>query len=481
MSRNKNWIFSILVLFFAIFLAFFVIPSKLATRLNIEIPQFLQKPYKLGLDLKGGAHLLYKADLSQVPKEDWQDSMEGLRDVIERRVNLFGIQEPIVQVQKSGQEYRLVVELAGIDDSNEAIKMIGETPYLEFREEMSEEEKKGIIDKLSEEEINSIIKTIEEETGKSIAKEEIFQYIPLYKPAALTGKYLKGAKVEFNQTTYEPVVALEFNNEGSKLFEEITQKNIGKKIAIYIDGQLISAPTVQEKISGGKAQITGNFTVEKAKNLVQNLNAGALPVPIELISQQKIGPSLGEESIEASIKAGIIGFLLVILFMILVYKLNGVLASLSLFIYATLLLSLFKIIPVTLTLSGIAGFILSLGMAVDANVLVLERLREELKWRRESESKKMPDEKNNPHFEISEADIDNAFSRAWSAIRDGNFTTLITCLILFLIASGFVQGFSVTLSLGILISMFTAMIITKLFVKTLIQTKLKTFPKIWIR
>lgn len=456
-KQTKNWIFVVIVLVLAIFLALFAMPGRIAERLNISVPEFMQKPYKLGLDLQGGVHLLYQADLSQVSKEDWQNSMEGLRDVIERRVNLFGVQEPIVQVQKSGDEYRLSVELAGITDPDEAIEMIGKTPYLEFREEVTEEEKEEILNELRK------------EIGPQ-ANEFVDQ--PFFKPTELTGKYLKGAKLEFDPTTYKPQISLEFNDEGAKLFEEITERNVGKILAIYIDNQLIQAPTVQEKISGGKAQITGNFTIEEARGLVQNLNAGALPVPIELISQQSIGPSLGKESIDKSVKAGMIGFGLVILFMILIYRFGGFLASVALMIYAVMLLSLFKVIPVTLTLSGIAGFILSVGMAVDANILVFERLREEIKFKNQ-----LKDKRN----QLQQTDIDNAFSGAWLAIRDGNFTTLIICAILFLIASGFVQGFSVTLSLGILISMFTVMIITKLFIKTFSQTGLKNFPKIWTR
>jgi len=456
-KQTKNWIFVIIVFIIAVFLALFAMPGRIAERLNISVPDFMQKPYKLGLDLQGGVHLLYRADLSQVSKEDWQNSMEGLRDVIERRVNLFGVQEPIVQVQKSGDEYRLSVELAGITDPEEAIEMIGKTPYLEFREEVTEEEKEEILNELRK------------EIGPQANE---FADQPFFKPTELTGKYLKEAKLEFDPTTYKPQISLEFNEDGAKIFEEITERNVGKILAIYIDNQLIQAPTVQEKISGGKAQITGDFTIEEARELVQNLNAGALPVPIELISQQNIGPSLGKESIDKSIKAGMIGFGLVILFMILVYRFSGLLVSLALMIYVAILLSLFKIIPITLTLSGIAGFILSVGMAVDANILVLERLREEIKFKNQ-----LKDKEN----QLQQTDIDNAFSRAWSAIRDGNFTTLIICAILFLIASGFVQGFSVTLSLGVLISMFTAMVITKLFMRTFSQTRLKNFPKIWAR
>jgi protein-export membrane protein SecD len=377
--------------------------------------------------------------------------MEGLRDVIERRVNLFGVQEPVVQVQKTGEEYRLIVELAGVIDPAEAIEMIGKTPYLEFQEEMTAEEKENILEELRK------------EIGPK-ANEIDLESQPFFKPTELTGKYLKGAKVEFDQTTYKPQVGLEFNSEGAKIFEDLTERNVGERLAIYIDNQLISAPVVQEKISGGKAQITGDFTIEEAKDLAQNLNAGALPVPIKLISQQNIGPSLGEISIEKSIRAGMIGFGLVILFMILIYRFSGFLAAVSLLIYGAVLLSLFKVIPVTLTLSGIAGFILSLGMAVDANILIFERFREE--------------KKRENSFKIA---LDNGFSRAWPAIRDGNLTTLIMCAVLFLISSGFAQGFALTLGTGILVSMFTAMVITKLFMKTFGRTRLRKLTKIWTR
>lgn len=275
---------------------------------------------------------------------------------------------------------------------------------------------------------------------------------------------MKKAEVQFDPTTYKPLIGLEFNEEGAKIFEELTEKNVNKKLAIYIDGALISSPVVQEKISGGKAQITGIFTIEEARFLARNLNAGALPVPIELISHEVIGPSLGKISIEQSLFAGLIGFLLVILFMIFIYRFSGFLTAISLLFYIVLILSLFKLIPVTLTLAGIAGLILSLGMAVDANILIFERLREEKE--KEKDLRLI---------------IDNAFSRAWPAIRDGNLTTLIICLILFLISSGFAQGFAVTLAIGQIVNIFTAIIIMKLFMKTFSETRLGKFEKIWTR
>lgn len=461
---NKNWIFVSLILIVTLVGLFFAVPGTLAIKLKIPIPHQLKMPFKTGLDLKGGVHLLYEADMSKITKADRESSMEGLRDVIERRVNYTGVKEPVVQIERAGQNYRLIVELAGVSDTKRAIEMIGKTPTLDFREEIPEKEKQSIIKMLPENEIQNYINQIEKETGKKVKKEEVADYMPLYKQTKLTGKYLKSAKLEFDQNTYKPYIGLEFNEEGAKIFQGLTKKNKGKKLAIYIDNQLISSPVVQEEISGGKAQITGEFTVDEAKELARNLSAGALPAPIKLISQQTIGPSLGKISIEKSIKAGLMGFLLVILFMIIFYKLSGLLSDIALLFYSVLLITLFKLLPVTLTLSGIAGFILSLGMAVDANVLVFERLKEEFK---EGEP-----------FDLA---VNNSFNRAWPAIRDGHLTTLITCAILYIFASGFVRGFALTLALGMLASMFSAMVITKILVRAFIGTKLSKVHKIWTR
>jgi len=412
-------------------------------KLNLSLPYFWEVPFKLGLDLQGGTHLVYEVDLSNVEKKDYDSSLQGLRDVIERRVNLFGVQEPVVQTQTAGGHYRLIVELAGIKDPAQAIKMIGETPYLEFGEQ--KENYQEILEK-----------------NKKIAETKEGEMEDPFKPTPLTGKYLKKAELGFDQTTYKPMVLLQFNDEGAKIFEELTSKNVGKILAIYIDGIPISTPVVQEKISGGKAQITGNFTVNEAKALARNLNAGALPVPITLISQQSVGPTLGKISLEKSLKAGIFGFLAIILFMILFYRLPGIISSLVLGIYIALVLSLFKLIPVTLTLAGVGGFILSIGMAIDANVLIFSRMREELREGKE--------------FNLA---VKEGFNRAWPSIRDGNFTTLIVAAILFGFGSSFIKGFALTLSLGILISMFSAIIITKSFLQCFINTKLEKIKCLW--
>jgi len=451
MSKKKTY----LIIFFIFILAFFA--GNLVYPQFLKLPLLPEIPFKLGLDLQGGSHLVYEADLSNIEKTEYSSAMEGLRDVIERRVNLFGVQEPVVQTQEAQGRYRLIVELAGIIDPAEAIKMIGQTPFLEFKEQRPEEETQKILDKQKEIE------------GKNL--EELQQiedwYLgfedPYFQSTSLTGKYLKGAEVGFEQTaTYKSLVLLQFNDEGSKIFEDLTSRNVGKPLAIYIDELPISAPIVQEVISGGRAQITGDFTIEEAQALARNLNAGALPVPIKLISQQTVGPTLGKISLEKSLKAGMLGFLAIILFMILFYRLPGILSALALGIYAAIVLSLFKLIPVTLTLAGIGGFILSIGMAVDANVLIFSRMREELR--------------NQKSFVQS---VEDGFNRAWPSIRDGNLTTLLVAVILFGFGTSFIKGFALTLSLGILISMFSAIFITKNFLRCFVKTRLENWKWLW--
>jgi len=616
------------------------------TNNTIKLPYTKEIPFRLGLDLLGGTHLVYKADMSAVDAQDESSALEGVRDVIERRVNVFGVSEPIVQTSISGGDYRVIVELAGVKDVNEAIKMIGETPLLEFKEqsgeqrELTEEERSalaefntqaenqaeevlgklisggdfaelarefsqdeaskdkggdlGWVQESKNPELVSFVKTLkpgeynteliqgndgyeiikledervktnpfnENEQEKEIkashilicyneiegcennlSKEEALekikqikgQAIPgnfselakehstepgassgggelgwfgkgdmvepfeeavfsipvgtisdpvetqfgfhlIYKQAErlineykisrilvrtmseediignqkewknteLTGKNLKRATVQFNPNDNTPEVSLEFDSEGAKLFEEITDRNVGDPVAIYLDNYPISVPTVNEKITGGKAVISGNFNIKEAKLLAQRLNAGALPVPIELINQQTVGASLGKISLTESLEAGILGLILVAIFMILYYRLPGVLAVISLVIYGILVLAIFKIWPVTLTLAGMAGFILSIGMAVDANVLIFERLKEEIKT-----GKPM------------DLAIKDSFNRAWPSIRDGNVSTLITCFILIQFSTSIVKGFAITLGLGVIISMFSAIVITK--------------------
>ena len=387
---------------------------------KLTIPHFPEKLFRLGLDLQGGAHLIYQADLSEIKEGDKGEVMEGLRDVIERRINLFGVREPVVQVQGN----QLIVELSGTVDPAQAVKEIGKTPFLEFKEQ-----------KENFQEILENNKKVQE-TGEG-SFEDPFQSTPL------SGRYLKSATLAFDQLTSKPLVSLEFNEEGAKLFEELTEKNIGKTLAIYIDGIPISIPKVQEKISGGKAQISGQFTIDQAKDLSRNLSAGALPAPITLISQETVGPILGKISLEKSFRAGVFGFIAILFFMIIFYRLPGLLASLSLLIYIVFNLALYKLFPVTLTLAGIAGFLLSMGMAVDANILIFTRMREEAK--------------EGKNFLIC---LEEGFRRAWPSIRDGNFSTILVGLILFYLGMSFVKGFAFTLVLGNLIGLFTAVFVT---------------------
>ncbi len=401
----------------------------------LKLQSGLFLPFRLGLDLQGGTHLIYEADLKDVASSQRSDSMAALRDIIERRVNLFGVSEPIVQVEKSGDAWRLIVELAGIKDINQAIKLIGETPFLEFREERPEAETKTILE--------------DQKNGKQLEVD------PYYIPTPLNGKFLSRSEVVFDQTTVRPTISLQFNDEGGTLFEEITGRNIGKRLAIYLDGAPISAPVVQGKISGGKAQITGTFTPEEAKVLVGRLNSGALPVPIRIISQQSVEATLGQDSLGKSLHAALLGFLAVALFMIFWYRLPGLISVLALLIDVAIVLFIFKLIPVTLSAAGIAGFVLSLGMAVDANILIFERFKEEIRRGRN----------------LSDASHEG-FARAWTSIRDSNVSSLITACVLYWLGTSIVKGFALTLGIGVLISMFSAITVSRTFLFALMSPRM---------
>ncbi|MBI2465861.1 MAG: protein translocase subunit SecD [Candidatus Sungbacteria bacterium] len=408
------------------------------------LPEFARQPFRLGLDLLGGTHLLYQADLSDVAEGDKSSFMNGLKDVVERRVNLFGVSEPVVAVNRSGGEWRLAVELAGVKDINQAIKIIGETPYLEFKEQRPEAESQKMLESLH---------------GQTI---DLSVTDPYFTPTALTGRYINKASLGFNSQTGRPEVLLQFNEEGQNLFAAITQKNVGLPLAIYLDGQPISTPVVEQPITDGSAQITGSFTIKEAKELVERLNSGALPVPISLVSQQTVGATLGRDSLVKSLMAGFVGFVLVAAFMIFWYRLSGLLAVVALLVYAILTLSIFKLIPVTLTLAGIAGFVLSVGMAVDANILIFERMKEELKSGRP--------------FGLA---VDEGFKRAWTSIRDSNVSSLITAFILYWFGASLVRGFALTLIIGILISMFSAITLTRTFLRVFINTKASGIKFLW--
>ncbi|MDD5464572.1 MAG: protein translocase subunit SecD [Candidatus Moranbacteria bacterium] len=461
--EQKYYIF-IGVLILAILAGIFAYPDYydkgidfLNKKMRWTLPHFPEKPYILGLDLQGGVSLTYQADLSQV--QDKSGAMSGLRDVIERRVNMFGVSEPVIQIQ--GQD-RLIVELPGVTNVQQAIQMIGQTPYLEFDEERTPAETQQILDKIKEVQAADAKK----EDITKIKDWQLALQNPYFKPTELTGKYLTKATVIFDQTTFKPQIQLQFNDQGSKLFTDITERNIKKPLAIYLDGasiidtngdgkidnQDLYAPIVQDKITGGKAVITGDISTQTANTIALRLNSGALPVKIGApISQETVGPTLGSVSLQKSLLAGVYGLLAVIVFMVLVYRFPGLLASVSLIIYVALTLAIFKLIPVTLTLAGIGGFVLSIGMAVDANILIFARMKEEIK-----------SGKN-----LSQS-IDEGFRRAWPSIRDSNFNSLIVCAILFFVATSFIKGFAFTLALGIIVSLFSAIFITRIFLQVFV-------------
>lgn len=423
---TKAKIFLLVVLIVTVFGGIFIFPN---TPWGREY-----RPWRLGLDLVGGSHLVYEVDMSSVAAPERDTVMSGLKDVIERRVNLFGISEPQVLSAKQGDNYRLIVELAGVKDISSAIEQIGETPFLVFSE-------------LTDESI------VGDNASEGDVLDPDFDPTVQFADTELTGRYIQGAAVSSDPLTGQIVVSLVFDREGDKLFEEITARNIGMPVAIILDGAIISAPIVQQKITGGQAQITGIGGLKEARELVQRLNAGALPAPITLISQQTIGATLGIASLETIVWAGIVGTVLVIIFMLMYYRRMGIYASLALLIYIVLLLSIFKLF-FTLTLAGIAGILLSIGVAVDANILIFERTKEELRKGVDKESA-----------------TTNGFERAWPSIRDSNITTIITSLVLYYLTSSFIRGFALSLLIGVLVSMFTAITITKNMIKIKIGNK----------
>lgn len=373
-------------------------------------------PWRLGLDIVGGTSLTYDIDLSEIKEADRESTASGLRDVIEKRVNLFGVSEPQVNVARSGDNYRLIVELAGVNNAEEAIREIGLTPLLDFRE-----------------------------VSYSEGDENIY-----FIPTGFTGKYITNAQIGFDQITGAPHVNLQFNDEGATLFAELTEKNVGKEIAVFLDNEPVQVATVREKIPDGRAVLSGNFTRAEALKIVERFNAGALPAPINLVSQRTVGASLGQEFLNKAVMAGAIGTLVVMIFMVVFYGLPGVVSSIALLLYVIFSLSVFKLIGATMSLAAIAGFILSIGMAVDANILIFERMREE---RKKGLSKASA--------------VEEGFRRAWSSIMDANVTTVIAAIVLYIMTTSFIKGFALTLGLGVLVSMFSAISITRLLLKSI--------------
>jgi protein-export membrane protein SecD len=521
-----------------------------------------------GLDLQGGIHLEYRADVSQIAKDKAGDALSAVQAVIERRVNAFGVGEPLVQVSRSGSEERVIVELPGVKDIEQAKKMIKETPFLEFRESVaddpdtakqfdelnraSEKKAQDVLERAKRgEDFSALAKEFSEDPGSKekggdldFAKKETFvpefdavifseslkagaiypdlvksqfgwhiikkieekgegdnkevrvahilfikrsidQYPQLkYAATGLTGKNLKDASVAFQgQGIGSPQISLAFDDEGTKLFAEITKRNVGKGVAIVLDGLPITdtngdgkidqqdppyAPTIQQEILGGQAVITGNYTVQEANALVKRLNEGALPVPITLVGQQSVDASLGDSALQKSLFAGLVGLGAVALFMILYYRFLGLIAVFALLLYTAMLLTIFKLsvfppFAITVTLSGIAGFILSIGIAVDANVLIFERTREELSYGK------------NVYKSLGEG-----FRRAWPSIRDGHISTLITTFILIGLGTGFVKGFAVILALGVLLSLFTAVVLVRITTMFIVGEWAEKYPQLLV-
>jgi protein-export membrane protein SecD len=492
----------------------------------------------LGLDLQGGFHLEYKADVSKIDSAKVAEAMTGAQTVIERRVNAFGVGEPLVQVAKSGGENRIIIELPGIKNIDEAKQKIKDAPLLEFKEEgpVDQQTKQGIdqVNQQAKEKAQKILDEIKkggdfaqlakdnsedpgskdkggdldfvkkgafvpefdkvlfdsnlkpgdvfpelvesqfgwhiikfiESRGDGADKEVHAQHILFgkidtatdprfkYQPTGLTGKNLKNAVAGYSQGQGlgEPQINLQFDEEGTKLFADLTKKNLGKKIAIFLDGELQIAPTVQVEITNGEAVITGNYTIKEARDVADRLNQGALPVPLTLVGQQSVEATLGADSLKSIVVAGAIGLGAVIIFMLFFYRFLGLVASLALLIYTVLMVTIFKMTGITLTLSGIAGFVLSIGMAVDANILIFERTKEEIRGGRSIANS-----------------LEEGFKRAWTSIRDGNISSLLTAGILYLMGTGFVKGFAAALFIGVVVSMFTAVVITRTMLKFIIS------------
>lgn len=373
---------------------------------------------KLGLDLAGGVQLTMSADMSKIDAANRDDALESAKNIVENRINSLGVAEPQVQTAKTNDQYRLLVEIPGITDIDKAVATVKKTAHLEFR-------------------------TIKADAPPEATLGALPGY---FESSGLTGTQLKRTQAQASQDPQKPgyVVAIEFNDEGAKKFEEITRNNVGRQVAIFLDEDMISAPVVNAVISEGRGIIEGNFSSQGAKQLAIELNAGALPAPLKIESQSRIGPTIGVDAIHKSITATIIGLTSVAVFMVFYYEILGIFAVIALAIYSLITLAVFKLIPVTLTLAGIAGFVLSIGMAVDANILIFERIKEEMKW-------------GKPKHEALYA----GFNRAWTSIRDSNVSSLITTAILFNFGTGSIRGFALTLAIGILISMFSAITVSR--------------------
>jgi len=401
----------------------------------VSVITIYKKPTKLGLDLVGGSRIMLEAQTTPSVPKITPETMNRLQTAIENRVNKLGVSE--TTVAQVGDK-RLLVEIPGVMDSKEAEQILGKTAQLEF--------KQPVLDEKGNQKVDSV-------TGQL-----------LWENAGLTGEDLKDANLSTNQAG-QWTVNLEFNAKGATTFGELTSKLVGKPMAIYFDGDQISAPVIREPIYGGRAEISGGdsgFSPEEAQRMVDLLKAGALPVPSDIIQENTVGPTLGAASIEKSKVASIIGIGLVMLFMIMFYALPGLIADIALVVYGLILFALFKAFGVVLTLAGIAGFVLSIGMAVDANILIFERTKEELRAGRNLFTA-----------------INSGFDRAWASIFDSNMTTILTCVILYFLGTSVVKGFALTLFIGILVSLFTAVTVTRNLMHLIFGTGELKYPKLF--
>lgn len=396
--------------------------------------------FKRGLDLAGGTSLTYKTNMSEIDKDKRIEALNAAKTVIEKRINLFGVSEPLIQTAIGRNDYRIIVELPGVN-IQQAKSIIGTTAELSFWEKGATSS--GAVVK-SKSDLETLFAT---QSAYPVSVIQVLGTNP--RKTNLTGRDLSETSIGFNPNTGKPQVQLNFTSDGARKFADITKRNVNKIVAIVLDDMVIEAPSVNEPILDGNAVITGAFTYDTAKVLSTQLNAGALPVPLIPLQQHSIDPTLGSSSLQKSLFAGFLGFLIIVIFMVVLYGKLGIAASLALTLYALLVLSIFKLSTltpygITLTLSGIAGFILSIGMAVDANILIFERMKEEARL---GKSKDLA--------------LDLGFSRAWSSIRDSNISTLITSVILYQFGSGIVRGFALVLAIGVLVSMFSAIVVTR--------------------
>ena len=423
MTKIRIWAITLLI--FGALLGYGLYKTETA-----QVGFFSNWPFRYGLDLNGGVRLVYQADVSKIPLNEVPTAMESLVNTIEHRINTMGLSETSVQSQQIGDTYRLVVEIPGVDSVEEAIKIIGGTPNLEFRLQ------------------DSVYYNEFVQSGNTEAEVDLDR---LFIYTGLTGQYLNRASIQPDQLN-RIAIGLQFDDQGKELFASITKNNIGAQLAVFLDGEVITSPVINTAITNGEAVITGRFTRQEAQELVRNLNSGALPVPLSApISTELIGASLGEGMLHAGVTAGIWSFILISIFLIAWYRLPGLIASLALALYIVFNLTVFKLIGVTITSAGIAGLILSIGMAVDANILIFERTKEELK----------------KGSKLDEA-VKNGFSRAWTSIRDSNLSSIITSVILYYFSSNnVVRGFALVFLIGVLISMITAVAVSRTFLMSL--------------